>query len=119
MAEQIRVALNARDMTAFRSLIAEGARWGDGGPDDERTCHNRNEIIATYKRLLAQGVRGTVTETTTGPGGVVCTLEVEWPADAPNRRGPTIYQAFMVSDGLVTRIVGHDDRERAVASISN
>ncbi len=117
MAARLRVVLNARDMTAFRALIAEGARWGDGGPDDERTCQNRNEIIATYKRLLADGVRGTVTETTTGPRGVVCRMDIEWPE--AHRRGPTIYQAFFVTDGLVTRIVGHDEPDRAVASISN
>jgi len=92
---------------------------GEGGPADERTCHNRNEIIATYKRLLAEGVRGTVTETTAGPGGVVCCMEVEWPEQSPNRRGPTMYQAFFVADGLVTRIVGHDDRDRAIAAISS
>jgi hypothetical protein len=118
IADQLRDALNTRDMTAFRALIAEGATWGDGGPDDERTCHNRNEIIATYKRLLASGVRGTVTETTTGPSGVACTLEVEW-ADSGDRRGPTIHQAFFVADGLVTRIAGYDSRDLAVAAISN
>jgi hypothetical protein len=119
MAARIRIALNARDMTAFRSLIGEGAQWGEGGPDDERTCHNRNEIIATYKRLLAEGVRGTVTETTTGPGGVVCSLEVEWPDRSPNRRGPTIYQAFLVTNGFVTRIQGHDNHQHAIAAIAN
>ena len=118
MAARIRIALNARDMTAFRSVIAEGAQWGEGGPEDERTCHNRNEIIATYKLLLAEGVRGTVTETTAGPGGVACTMEIEWPAGGQNQRGPTIYQAFFVTNGLVTRIQGHDDRDRAVAAIS-
>jgi len=116
MAARLRVALNARDMTEFRTLIAEGAVWGEGGPDDERTCHNRNEIIATYKRLLARGVRGTVTETTTGPRGVVCRTDIEWPEG--NERGPTIYQAFFVTDGLVTRIVGYDDAEIAIASVS-
>ena len=119
LAASLRDALNARDMTAFRALIAENARWGYGGPDDERTCHNRNEIIATYKRLLATGVTGTVVETTSGPRGVACILEVEWPDNAPNRRGPTIYQAFMVTDGLITFIEGHDDREQAIAAISN
>ena len=119
MAAWIRIASNARDMTVFRSLIAEDARWGEGGPDDERTCQNRNEIIATYKRLLAEGVRGTVTETTTGPGGVVCSLEVEWPDRSPNWRGPTIYQAFLVTNGLVTRIQGHDNHDHAIAAISN
>jgi ketosteroid isomerase-like protein len=119
IAARIRNALNARDMDAFRALIAEDARWGEGGPDDARTCHNRNDIIATYKRLLHQGVRGTVTETTTGPGGVVCLVEIEWPDDAPNRRGPNLYQVFFVTDGLVTRIQGHDDRDLAIAVISN
>jgi ketosteroid isomerase-like protein len=119
IAARLRNALNAGDMDSFRSLIAEDARWGEGGPDDARTCHNRDDIIATYERLLHQGVRGTVTETTTGPHGVVCLLEIEWPDDAPNRRGSTLYQVFLVTDGLVTRIQGHDDRDLAVAAISN
>jgi SnoaL-like domain len=119
IAARVRTALNDRDMDALRALIAEDARWGEGGRDDTRTCHNRNEIIATYKRLLDQGVRGTVTETTTGPGGVACLVEIEWPDDAPNRRGPTLYQVFLVTDGLVTGIQGHDDRDLAVAAISS
>jgi hypothetical protein len=119
LAASLRDALNTRDMTAFRALIAENARWGYGGPDDERTCHNRNEIIATYKRLLATGVTGTVVETTTGPAGVACILKVDWPDKAPNRRGPTIYQTFIVTDGLITYIEGHDNREQAIAAISN
>jgi hypothetical protein len=118
MAARIRLALNARDMDAFRSLIADDARWGEDDFDDARACHNRNEIIATYKRLLDQGVRGTVTETTTGRGGVACLVEIEWPDDAPNRRGPTLYQVFLVTDGLITRIQGHDDRDMALAAIS-
>jgi hypothetical protein len=118
LAARLRHALNVRDMDAFRALIAEDARWGEGGPDDERTCQNRNDIIATYKRLLDQGVRGRVTETTTGPGGVVCLVEIEWPDDAPNRRGPTQYQAFFVTDGLITHIQGHDDRDLALAAIA-
>jgi hypothetical protein len=117
-AVRIRNALNARDMDAFRALIAEDALWGDGGPADERTCHNRDAIIATYKQLLHQGVRGTVTQTTSGPGGVVCTVDIDWPADAPNPRGSTLYQVFRVTDGLVTRIQGYDDLDLAVEAIS-
>jgi hypothetical protein len=119
LAARLRHALNARDTDAFRALIAENAVWGEGGPDDERTCHNRNDIIATYKRLLNQGVRGTVTETTTGPGGVACLVEIDWPVDVPNQRGPTLYQVFLVTDGVVTRIQGHDDRDLALAAIAN
>jgi hypothetical protein len=119
IAARLRDALNARDMTAFRSLMAEDARWGEGGADDQRTCHNRDEIIANYKRLLDQGVRGTVVETMTGPGGVACLVELEWPDDTPNRRGPTLYQVFLVRDGLVTRVHGMDDRDLAIAAIAN
>jgi len=118
MAARIRTALNARDMDAFRALIAEDARWGEGGPDDERTCQNRNDIISNYKRLLHQGVRGTVTETTTGPRGVACLIEIDWPEDAPNPRGRILYQVFLVRDGLISHIKGMDDRDLALATIS-
>jgi hypothetical protein len=99
---RIREALNTRNMDAFRALIAEDAQWGEGGPDDMRACHSRSDIIATYKRLLTQGVHGTVIETTTGPGGVSCLIEIVWPDDAPNRRGPTLYQVFLVTEGLIS-----------------
>jgi hypothetical protein len=118
LAVRVRNALNARDMDAFRMLVAEDARWGEGGPDDTRTCHNRDEIVATYERLLDQGVRGTVTETKTGPGGVVCLVELEWPDDAANRRGPILYQVFLVTDGRITHIQGHDDRDLALAAVA-
>jgi hypothetical protein len=119
MAARIRTALNARDMDAFRALIAEDARWGEGGPDDERTCQNRNDIISNYKRLLNEGVRGTATETTAGPLGVACLIEIDWPDDAPNPGGPILYQVFLVRDGLITHIKGMDDRDLALATISS
>ena len=63
-------------------------------------------------------MRGTVTETTTGPSGVACLVEIDWPDDAPNRRGPTLYQVFVVNEGLIIRIEGHDDRDLAFAAVS-
>jgi hypothetical protein len=114
---RIRTSFNARDMDAFRSLIAEDARWGED-PDNPQTCHDRNDIIATYKRLLDEGVRGRVIETTAGARGVACLLEVEWPDAEDHDRGPSFYQVFLVTDGLITRIEGHDDRELALAAIS-
>jgi hypothetical protein len=68
--------------------------------------------------LLDQGVRGTVTETATGPGGIVCLIEITWPDDAPNRRGTRLYQVFLVTDGLITRITGSDNRDLALAAIA-
>jgi hypothetical protein len=93
-------------------------RWGDD-PDAPQTCHNRNDVIATYQRLLDQGVSGRVIETITGPRGVACLLEVEWPDPEHHDRGPTFYQVFLISNGLITRIEVHDDRDGALAAVSN
>ena len=57
-AEQLRTAFNARDIDSFRTLLAEDARWES--PDAPNTCHNRAEIIATFKRLLDDGVRASI-----------------------------------------------------------
>jgi hypothetical protein len=116
IAERISGALNARDMTAFRSLIADDARWGEGDIGDTRACHNRNDIIDTYERLLDQGVRGTIVETITGPAGIACHVQIEWPDNIPNPRGD-LYQVFLVRDGLITRIEGMDDRDLAMEKI--
>ena len=78
-----------------------------------------NSVIATYKRLLNDGVRGRVVETSTGPRGVACRLEVEWPDLEHEERGPSFYQVFLVTGGLVTKIEGHDERDLALAAISN
>jgi hypothetical protein len=117
MAARIRTSFNALDMDAFRSLLAESAHWGEDA-DSEQMCHNRNDIISTYKRLLDAGVRGRVVETVTGRRGVACLLEVEWPDREGAGRGPTFYQVFLVTDGLVTKIEGHDTKRRALAAIS-
>ena len=117
-ATQLRTAFNARDIETFRGLLAEDARWGED-PDAPNTCHNRAEIIAHVKRLLDEGVRASITETTTGPRGVACLLEVEWPdpENAPPDRF-RFYQVYVVTDGLVTEIQGHDDQDSALAAIS-
>jgi hypothetical protein len=116
IAQRITAALNARDMSAFRSLIAQDAKWGDSDLPDGRACFNRNDIITTYKRLLDQGVRGTVVETITGPAGVACHVVIEWPNNLPNPRND-LYQVFLVRDGVITRIEGMDERDLAVARI--
>lgn len=115
-AARIRTAFNARDMDAFRELIANDATWGEDIPN---ACHNRDGIVRTYKRFLDEGVRGTVVETAVGPRGVACLLEVEWSDPENHSRGPRFYQVFLVHEGLVTKIEGHDDRDLALASISN
>ena len=119
LATQLRTAFNERDIDTLRALLAEDARWGDD-PESPTFCHNRNDIIAHVKRLLDEGVRPTIVETTTGLLGVACVLDVAWPdpeASRPDRQ--RIYQAYLVIDGRVTEIHGYEDQASAVAAISN
>jgi hypothetical protein len=50
-------------------MLAEGATWGED-PAGESFCHDRDAIIRNLKRLLAEGVRATIVDTTTGPRGI-------------------------------------------------
>jgi hypothetical protein len=73
-------------------------------------------VLATYRRLVDEGVTGDVTETKTGPAGVMCGLRVEWPGGAASRP-TTLFQVFLVRDGRISEIRGYDDRESAVEAI--
>jgi hypothetical protein len=119
LATQLRAAFNARDIDALRALVAEGATWGED-PSSESFCRDRNDIIRHLKQLLAEGVRATIVETTTGPRGIAAHVEVEWPEpDGPRPDRISISQVYVVTDGLVTEIHGHDDKDSALAAISD
>ena len=119
LALRLRTAFNARDIDALRSLLAEGATWGED-PEGESFCHDRNDVIRHVKELLDQGVQATIVETTTGLRGIAVRLHVDWLT--AKDQGPelqTVHQAYMVTDGLITEIHGHDDEESALAAIAN
>jgi hypothetical protein len=117
LAERLRAAVNARDIDTLRSLLARDAIWGED-PEAGSFCRDRDEIIRNLKRILAEGIHATIEETTTGPRGIAARLEVEWPDPATARRDPvTFHQAYIVTDGLVAEIHGHDDRDSALAAI--
>ena len=119
LATELRTSFNARDIDAFRSLLAVGATWGED-PNGEAFCHDRDDIIRNLKRLLADGVRATIVETTTGPRGIAARVEVEWP-DPENARPDRTHfvQVYVVTEGLVTEIHGHDNEDSALAAISD
>ena len=119
LATRLRTAFNARDIDVLRSLLAEGATWGED-PNGEAFCHDRDSIIRRVKQLLASGVCATIVDTTTGPSGIAAQVQVEWPKaeDAPPDR-ISYAQVYVVSDGQVTEIHGHDTMESALAAISH
>ena len=118
MAARIRTSFNARDIDAFRSLLAEGATWGED-PEGDSFCHDRSDVIRNLKRLLAEGIQATIVDTTTGPRGIAAHLLVEWPNSQTAREDRVdFFQVYIVPEGLVTEIHGRDDRDAALASIS-
>jgi hypothetical protein len=118
IAARARISFNARDIDALRSLIAEDATWGED-PEGDSFCHDRDAIIGNLKRLLADGVRATIVDTTTGPRGIAAHVEVDWPDPDTAREGRVdFFQVYVVTDGLVTEIHGHDGEDSAIAAIS-
>jgi SnoaL-like domain len=119
VATQLRIAFNARDVDALRSLVAEDATWGED-PSGAAYCRNRDDIIRRLKQLLAAGVEATIVETRTGPRGIAARIEVRWPKAESSRPDRISYaQAYVVREGLVTEIHGHDDMDSALAAVSN
>jgi hypothetical protein len=119
LATQLRAAFNTQDIDALRSLLAEGATWGED-PNGASFCPDRNGIIRRLKQLLAAGVRATIVETTTGPRGIAARVEVEWPKPGfvwPDRISYS--QVYVVIDGLITEIHGHSDMDSALAAVSD
>ena len=118
MAARTRTSFNTRDIDALRSLIAEDATWGED-PEGDSFCHNRDAIISNLKRLLAEGIRATIVDTTTGPRGIAAHMQVEWPDPATARPDRIdFFQVYVVTGGLITEIHGHDNRDSAMAAIS-
>jgi hypothetical protein len=115
VAAQLQSAFATRDLDLLGRLLAPDARWGDD--DNPNRCRTRADVVATFARLLGEGVEGSVTETITGPGGVAVRLHVVWP-NPGDGRGMNFWQAYVVADGLVTEIQRYDDRRSATAAIS-
>jgi hypothetical protein len=115
IADQLRSAFATKDLDALGRLLAADARWGDD--DHPNRCRSSSDVVATFDRMLGEGVDGQVTETIVGPIGVAVLLHVQWPNPGEGR-GANFYQAYLVHDGLVTEIQRHDDRRSAVDAIS-
>lgn len=117
LAEEIRTAFATRNLADFGALLAEDARWGDD--EHPNRCRSRADVIAAFDRLLRDGVGGAVTETATGPAGVLCRLRVEWPDPADRTRGEAFYHLYRVRDGRIAAIQRYDDRASALEALGS
>jgi hypothetical protein len=115
IADQLRSAFATQDLNALGRLLAGNARWGsDDNPDQ---CRSRGDVVATFDRLLGEGVEAEITDTIVGPNGLAVLLQIEWPNPGEGREA-SFYQTYRVASGAVTEIQHHDDRKSAVAAIS-
>lgn len=116
LARHITAAFAARDVGSFAELLAPDVRWGDD--DAPNRCRSRADVIATFQRLLADGVGGEVTSTRTGAAGVLCRLRVHWPEpDLRERRGH-LFHLYRVRSGQIVEIVPYGERAEAEAALA-
>jgi hypothetical protein len=116
IAELLTSAFATRDIDLLGGMLADDARWGDD--DHPNKCRSRADVVATFARLLVEGVEGSIQESVTDHGGVAVRLHVRWPNPGDEGRGVNFWQAYLVRDGLITEIQRHDDRRSAVRAIA-
>ena len=111
IAHQIREAYSTRNLDILAPLLAEDVTWGD--PGHPRSCRNRSDVLATYSRLMSEGVDGEITELRQGATGLLCGLSAHWPDDTQGQDDRNVFHVYRVRDGLITRIDRFDDRDSA------
>ena len=115
IAQQVRIALEAADLSSFSDLLDPDVHWGP--PDARRpTCKNRDQVLAWYERGKESGTRARVTEVVVLGDRLLVGLTVRG-RQAPRERGGAAlrWQVLTVQGGRVVDIVGFDDRRDAVA----
>lgn len=113
IANQVGIALETADLTAFSDLLDPDVHWGPLGAEPP-TCQNRNQVLSWYRRGKEAGVRAQVVETEVVGDNVVVTLKVT-NTKSPESMGNLRWQVLTVSGGRVVNIVGFDVRGEAVA----
>jgi ketosteroid isomerase-like protein len=111
IADQIRRAYGTRNLDALAPLLADDVTWGDA--NHPRGCRNRSDVLATFSRLMDEGVGGQITELSEGSDGLLCGLTVEWPEGHQRSEDRTLFHVYRIRDGLITRIERYDDRDSA------
>ncbi len=111
LAEQVRTALEARDLDAFGALLSDDVRWGDD--DHPRRCRSRSDVLATFRRLMDEGAEADITELVAGTNGLLCGLVVKWPTPGDDPSERTLFHVYLVRNDLIVEIQTYDDRMSA------
>lgn len=110
LTDQVRTALETRDLDAFGALLSEDVRWGDD--DHPRRCRNRSDVLATFRRLMDEGAEADITELVAGTAGLLCGLVVKLSgAGHPSER--RLFHVYLVGDDRIIEIQPYEDRAPA------
>jgi streptomycin 6-kinase len=116
MAEQVKSALQAADLSAFSELLDPNVRWGAPG-DPSPECKNRAQVLSWYQRGLDAGVRARVSEIAVLDDHTILVGLCVARNPAARESGAEVerWQVLTVGGGRVVDIVGFDERSDAVA----
>ena len=114
LTDKVRTALETRDLDAFGALLSYDVRWGDD--DHPRRCRSRSDVLATFRRLMDDGVEADITELVAGTNGLLCGLAVKWPTPGDHPSERTLFHVYLVRDHHIVEIQPYDDRESAAVA---
>lgn len=115
IAERVKSAFEAADLSVFSDLLAENVTWG--APDDPSPeCQNRAQVLAWYQRGRESGMKAEVSEILALTDRLVVGLRVTGRRASESGDGAgERWQILTVSGGRIVDIVGFDTRDEAMA----
>lgn len=103
MAEQVRAAYESADLELFASLLDPAVTWGAG----EEACHNRDQVLAFYRAVLAGGVQFEVCSVEAQGNSIVVEVRFSGQAEGARARPPeTRTQILTVAGDAIVAIDG-------------
>ena len=115
VATLLRAAFETGDLTSFGALLADDVWWGDD--DRPPRCRGRSDVLATFSRLVGQGVQTTVSDIAVGPFGLVAIMQARWVNTRDTRTESALYHAYLIRGGLVTQISRYEALDAALEAI--
>ena len=114
VAEQVRKAMVASDVSAFAQLLDPKVTWGAPGSRNP-TCKNRNQVLRWYQRAHESGTRGNVFDVEVLGDRLLVSLTVQGTEGARERGGTALrFQVLTIRHGRIVDIAGFDDKSEAM-----
>jgi hypothetical protein len=105
VAGALRDAYAQTDMQLFASVLHPDVQFGSG----PMACEGRDEVVARFGAMVAQGFHGEITRCEALPGALVAEVRFSGTPRGTTSPGPQLaYQRFDIENGLVVHISGHE-----------